>query len=288
MTTKIPIVSKHAARVIVKFDCPDCNFKMITDSVSVPHFSEIQNNPTLIRKNDVYENCLNCGKTYKFTATLSQTDRYVEIYPLENKNNAILDEFYDNDEYLDNLIDSMFFDSDFMQVFRNEIQNLKVLLSINIDEHGTQNTLLRQIYSGSITCLETYLSNRLMYKVLNDKNSFKNFLIHDTELSKQNFKIHELYGEDIIEHKVKERLISIMYHNLPAINYLYKKIFMCNLPDFDEIFRIITNRHHMVHRNGRDKDGNEVYIDKISVNNVLHKIESFVSELDWNITISEH
>ena len=56
-------------------------------------------------------------------------------------------------------------------------------------------------------------------------------------------------------------LSDIIWHNLSNISELYKIAFNIVFPrDIGEIYRAIETRHHIVHRNGRKKDGTEIVI----------------------------
>ena len=48
--------------------------------------------------------------------------------------------------------------------------------------------------------------------------------------------------------------------------------------------KIVINRHHMVHRNGKDKDGNEIILDINNVNDVIYKVEEFIKKIDLLLT----
>ncbi|MBO1882878.1 hypothetical protein J4N46_00100 [Capnocytophaga sp. Marseille-Q4570] len=48
--------------------------------------------------------------------------------------------------------------------------------------------------------------------------------------------------------------------------------------------KIVINRHHMVHRNGKDKDGNEIILDINNVNDVIYKVEEFIKKINLLLT----
>lgn len=61
---------------------------------------------------------------------------------------------------------------------------------------------------------------------------------------------------------------------------MYEDTFEIEFPNIEEVAKIVVNRHNMVHRNGKDKDGNEIVIDKESVENVINIVDEFIHSID--------
>jgi hypothetical protein len=88
--------------------------------------------------------------------------------------------------------------------------------------------------------------------------------------------------------KVREYLRSILYHNLQKVDFLYKTALqtpILNLAqDRAELLKAVILRHDCVHRNGFDKDGNELTIfTKQFVQATADLIKGFVAEIEKQI-----
>ena len=63
-----------------------------------------------------------------------------------------------------------------------------------------------------------------------------------------------------------------------------KTLLSLNFPDIEAMMKIINNRHHMVHRNGKDKDGKEIALDTESVEKVISTVEEFIKSIEVLLT----
>ncbi len=285
MSKIIPLENHENGYVTLKFNCPNCNVSVMSDILPLPHVILNLNDKTSQNIYYTCESCLFCGKDYKITIVSKNDKTQLEIDSIPEDYDVTVLEAESDKDFIKNHIETFLYDTDTMRVFRTEIQKLKDLLDLKISDEDLHKTLLKQIYSGIITCLEDYLSTTLIKEVLNNKRSFKNFVKHDLEISKRNFKIHDIINDDFIENVVKERLLSIMYHNLGVIKHLYKIIFHFDIPEFKKIAKIINNRHHMVHRNGKNLEGEVIIIDKNTVKKAILSVENFIQEIDQTITV---
>jgi len=285
MSKIIPLENHEHGYVTLKFHCPNCNISVMSDILPLPHVIIDLHDKASLNTYYTGESCLSCGKDYRITIISENDKTELEIDSIPGDWDVTVLEAESDIDFIKDHIDTFLYDTDTMRVFRTEIQKLKDLLELKISDKDLHKTLLKQIYAGTITCLEDYLSTTLIREVLNNKRSFKNFVKHDLEISKRNFKIHEIINEDFIENIVKERLLSIMYHNLGVIKHLYKIIFHFDIPEFEKIAKIINNRHHMVHRNGKNLEGEVIIIDKNTVRKAILDVENFIQEIDQTITV---
>ncbi len=125
--------------------------------------------------------------------------------------------------------------------------------------------LNRMIFSHHITALEAYLGDTLMKAVLANSAAMTRLMTNDTELLKERFSLAEIASNpDLVETKVREHLRSILYHNLAKVDSLYTTALQVRILDLAQdkarLFKAITLRHDCVHRNGFDKDGNELTV----------------------------
>ena len=79
----------------------------------------------------------------------------------------------------------------------------------------------RLTLASRITGLEAYLGDTLIKTVLVEKPAMARLMKEDTELQKEKFTLVEIAADrDLAESKVQEYLRSIVYHNLPKVDFL--------------------------------------------------------------------
>ncbi|EXI84546.1 MAG: hypothetical protein AW11_03843 [Candidatus Accumulibacter regalis] len=146
--------------------------------------------------------------------------------------------------------------------------------------------LNRMIFSQQITALESYLGDTLRKAVLADKAAMTRLMTKDQELSKERFSLADIAKTpDIVENKIRDYLRSILYHNLPQVNFLYSAALQVGIlvlaQDKAGLLKAILLRHDCVHRNGFDKDGEKLTIfTKDYVQGIADLIKNFVEAVE--------
>lgn len=144
----------------------------------------------------------------------------------------------------------------------------------------------RMIFSQQITALETYLGDTLSKAVLADKEAMNRLMMNDKELSKERFSLAEIANDaGLVERRVQEYLRSILYHNLPKVDFLYQTALSMPILNFvgDKTLMLtaITLRHDCVHRNGHDKNGTRLTIfTKKYVQDIADLIRDFIEKVE--------
>lgn len=150
------------------------------------------------------------------------------------------------------------------QVFMDSYHGTGDLLA-EIGRDDGRNLVNRLVFSHQVTALEAYLGDTLIKAVASDVQAMERLIVTDNELSKQKFTLAEIRNEPgLVERKVREHLRTILYHNLAKVDVLYNIVFgirILSLPEKNvDLFKAVKLRHDCVHRNGFDKDGNELSI----------------------------
>jgi hypothetical protein len=123
----------------------------------------------------------------------------------------------------------------------------------------------RLVFSHQVTGLEAYLGDTLKNEVIRDRLAMQRLIDNDADLKAQKFTLAEIAKDpQLIDRMVREHLRGIMYHNLPKVDVLYRialEFRILNLAaDKETLFAAVRLRHDCVHRNGSDKDGNEIKV----------------------------
>lgn len=78
-------------------------------------------------------------------------------------------------------------------------------------------------------------------------------------------------------------MLDVIYHNLPKVKSMYKDTLGIDIGNNGTPYKSVLIRHDLVHRNGKTKEGNEVIIDKISIDNLINDIKTIIEQIDEKI-----
>ena len=78
-------------------------------------------------------------------------------------------------------------------------------------------------------------------------------------------------------------MLVLLYHNLPKIKGIYRDTLAVDLGDIAEASKAVQIRHNLVHRNGKNKEGQHFIITKEIISNLIDEIEKFVLNIDQQI-----
>ena len=272
--------------VIVEFDCDDCGIRVESEEIGIPSpnyaaekASESHN------ENEGFAVCENCDKNFDVYVYAGYADGYVEVNDVDDDSIQVHEIEDDLDEYYEEQIEAILSSAYYDFYFIEEIGKLKELNDIDLEKEELQETLRRQIFSGAITCLEDYLSTTLIQQVLNNEGNFKKFVKTFRDIKNRKFDLSEIYDKlDSIRDIVKKELVDVIYHDLPKVKGMYQDTFGIEFPNIGDLMSAIKTRHDMVHRNGKNKEGEKIEITKELVDDIIEKVELFVKDIDENIT----
>lgn len=181
-------------------------------------------------------------------------------------------------------LEAILSNTDFYRTFLDEIASLRVLNKLSVPDQKAKKTLRRHLYVGVIACLETYLSDAFINTVLSNENYLKSFFTSFKDFREQKLGMNELPDFASKQEEIaKKAMLGVIYHNLPKVSKMYEKTLSIEFPKFSEIYKAVSIRHDLVHRNGKNKDGIEISIDSIMVDDIISKFESFISEIDQKL-----
>lgn len=143
----------------------------------------------------------------------------------------------------------------------------------------------RMVFASAIGAMEAYLGDLLANSVFSSKAALKKLLDGDDVLKDGKVRLSEiLVTPDVVERRTREYLAGLLYHNLAKIAALYKIALDVDiLPDKshrERMMRTVAVRHDVVHRNGRDKAGQEVDVTTAMVQLMLEDVMKFVLHVD--------
>lgn len=270
----------------IKFKCANCKNEVITEEVFIPKPNYSADNASDSHNStEDYAYCENCGTDYNFSISVGYGDAFVDFDDLSDEDILEIEEFSeDNQEYYDDQIEAILQSNAYYQIINKEIENLKELTKIDLRNSNLQNTLYRQIFSGTITCLEDYLSSTIINKVFQNEEYFRNFITTNPKIKDRKFSLNEIYDQmENLTNIVKQELIDIIYHDLPKVKNLYQDTLKIEFPSIKDLMAIIKTRHDMVHRNGKNKEGIRIILSQENIEEVIQKVETFIIEIEGQL-----
>ncbi|EMG7886221.1 hypothetical protein V5L11_004302 [Enterobacter hormaechei] len=176
--------------------------------------------------------------------------------------------------------------------FNKFIENIERIRSLSMEKYKDEQKdhLYSILYINVITVLETLYVELFIQSLEKDIS----YVIDCIEKGKTEFKVSkkiavmpfkgvtiEKIREELIK-EIKEHLISASWHSTNSVIKRYKATFEIKVHSnwpIDIIEMATQTRNHLVHRSGKDKDGNAVIITKENLDTLLENALSLGSQL---------
>lgn len=167
--------------------------------------------------------------------------------------------------------------------FLNELESV----SLSEIRTGNSSIYLKMRFSYAVTLMESCLSEMIksvtmQYEAfrrnaINEVNDLKNLKISAPLLLDKNPK-------DILDNAIMGHLSHVLYHNMDKVSKVYKEIIGEKFPDpmndNNQVVRdLMILRHDIVHRNGKNTEGEEIHIDLDKVDLCIAHIRDFVDRV---------
>lgn len=194
---------------------------------------------------------------------------------------------FENSDYYDEQYEATLDNKNSLTSFREEMENLKKLNEIELEDKNIEGILKRQVFIGTFGTLETFLSDTFINLTTNNDEYFRNFIETHPEFRQRKFELREIFFEqDKLKITGKKVMLDIIYHDLPKIREMYRATFKISFPELKTIIKYVQTRHDLVHRNGKTKEGVAVVIDKVGATELLDNVSVFVENIATELNIS--
>lgn len=160
-------------------------------------------------------------------------------------------------------------------------ETVDILDKIEHLDENSKKLLYRILYANIISSMEAYLSDRLIQKVLSSEENKRKFVENFKDFENIKISIADIYkNTENIELRIKKTLREIIYHHLPRVKNIYKSTLDIDLGNISELMECISIRHDIVHRNGKDKDGNLQNINKEDIVRLASIVSDFIRNIE--------
>lgn len=144
------------------------------------------------------------------------------------------------------------------------------------------------IYSFCITTLESFLSDTLIKRVMQEATLKAKYLNAINGKVKPSLaKLYQLQNTSEVQAWLDEIIrahhINTVFHNIKTAKQLYSDILGVELAGIDEMTDAVKKRHDIVHRAGKDKDGNALSITVSEIKQLIEKIGGICRSIDARV-----
>ncbi|MBR6081997.1 MAG: hypothetical protein IKP62_03620 [Salinivirgaceae bacterium] len=183
---------------------------------------------------------------------------------------------YEGSDYLNKSYDDCFDETnaDLSEVegIMNEVVSKKL--------HNAEK-IMKFLYINIITIIDAFVCSIILSTITKDEllfNEYADEMLSKTE--KKEFDCQQNGQKGDSEHKVLEKTMRISYANVDTIKNSFKAMNFKPLNFDKEIMdKHFKNRHILVHRNGKTKDGKRISITDVEVKKLLSDAAMFLDEV---------
>lgn len=274
-----------------RFTCPACN-NLVTVDVDVPEVDwTVEPLSDSLSEDDAEIECPACGSGFSVYVQNSPSHCKVEMYDHPSVQIEADDAPFSAggpDEEEDWLNSSI--PADPHKIFHDTCYHLEdVLAEYGEDGRGVLQhsaaLINRMTFAQSVSVLEAYLGDTLVNAVMSRPESMRRLVAKDIELSEQKLTLVQILdNHEIVSERVEDYLRGLLYHNLAKVEVIYKIALGVEIiPDKElkaRLFKAMSIRHDLVHRNGKDKNGVVVQLPSYVVSGAISDIRAFVNHVE--------
>lgn len=184
-------------------------------------------------------------------------------------------------DYDDYIVDDISTITQFHNNFGSAMLDIEKLLDTEVPGPVSDN-FNRLLYLNVVIALETYLSDAFINMVMSNDKLFDKLLENTPEFQQRKVPLSSVLKEaKSIQSTAKSHLLEVSWHNLARVEKMYESILNITFPEeLGDLYRAILKRHDIAHRNGIDKDGNEILISKDNIRELIRISENFTLHID--------
>jgi hypothetical protein len=142
--------------------------------------------------------------------------------------------------------------------------------------------LHRMLFANVIAALETYLCDTFLLRLEAEPDHVRRFIETYTEFRERKISYADVFRKvDEAPDEIRRMLLELTWHNMSKVQALYRDVLGIDLrPVLPEVARAIPIRHDIVHRNGKDLDGQPVPVDAGNVRQLLEHSMALVIQIN--------
>lgn len=159
-----------------------------------------------------------------------------------------------------------------------EIQSLSAIQPLNA-------SLQRMCYASIITAMEAYLGDILKREIFT-RPAVKQRFVVSYDFKKPKFTLSEIYTKlATLDAEIKDALDGLSLHKIDTAKNIFRSTLLTEFPAVSLPFLggAVKRRHDIVHRNGRNTEGELLHIGHSDVAELAHEVLIFTRTIDAQI-----
>jgi len=159
-----------------------------------------------------------------------------------------------------------------------EIQSLSAIQPLNA-------SLQRMCYASIITAMEAYLGDILKREIFT-RPAVKQRFVVSYDFKKPKFTLSEIYTKlATLDAEIKDALDGLSLHKIDTAKNIFRSTLLTEFPAVSLPFLggAVKRRHDIVHRNGRNTEGELLHIGYSDVAELAHDVLIFTRAIDAQI-----
>lgn len=251
---------------IIKFKCPECG-KISDGYDDIPQTDKDFSHEI---DTSIVLQCIWCDESFDAVISMSVNECAITF-----------DEYPETKVDFDPVFFPPYIDDDWMEedyYFHHPDKPYNIFISShddvvsfiqNFGDNANFNAINRMIFAHSFSIFETYLCDTFLNLIFYNEDNQNLLMKQYNKLKKMTFSIPEmvaqrnLSADEIIKKKITRIIKETSFHNLEKIIPLFQ-IYQIDIFEGKEskalLLKAVEYRHHCVHRNGHDLDGNQLNV----------------------------
>jgi hypothetical protein len=170
--------------------------------------------------------------------------------------------------------------SSHLGVFQDSLFDIRRLL--NQPAAVPPKFLYKLLYVHVVTALETYLSDFLVSRVLNDDATLRVFIEKAPVFQEQKISISEVFKtRETIKTRATQFFERVVWHRVDKVGELYKRVLNIEFPnDLSRVEDVVKLRNLLVHRNGKGIDNSVREVSEQDIIDAIGVAEQLVTHIE--------
>ncbi|WP_147695930.1 HEPN domain-containing protein [Vogesella mureinivorans] len=163
---------------------------------------------------------------------------------------------------------------------KEHLEDVLQLESVSFTE-SLSNKYRQMLYANVIGALEAYLCERFMQLVFSHHDSFKKFVSTYPKYKDEKVGLRDIFIKvDNLREEVRKELLDFVWHRLFAVKAMFKDTLDVDFADIDPLREAVAIRNDIVHRNGVNKEGQDVVVRSEALLALIKDVTALVTHLE--------
>lgn len=163
---------------------------------------------------------------------------------------------------------------------KEHLADVLELASASFSE-GLANKYRQMLYANVVGALEAYLCERFMQLVLQDEKIFRNFVSTYPKYKEVKLGLRDIFITlERLRDEVKKELLDFVWHRFIHVKEMFKDTLDVEFSNLATLIKAVKLRHDIVHRNGVNKEGQDVVVTPEELLALIEHIIALVTSLE--------